>query len=482
MLIRYFRRGTSQVKYGSRTIDLVCWWDCRKDKRSGWDEWERTCACGQCQVRQGMRHDTWMTIVLGTQKMCNPELCSSWATRVRLVKCDHAVQLCTCFICGCTVHTPVTCLEVLIQATETGPNSVKKCSPIVRTWRMQIIQIARLPLGLVPRRRRGRSCLQVGVRAWRRCLQVSARMSVEPPTCVRVNVVKVFLDFKLLPFPLSYLLTARNISVFLLCYCQVLVVQSFAFSFLLSKIKSLIERKLSSSFRICCKTPIIRNLIFQLSLLCRCASPKRSCCTTSCVFLSTRENIGAFADVPCSACVLPGSTFFVVQKLRAELHVFCFSWSRIQGSRWRHGCSGRTLLDSAKTSYFFHSCNRFDLFPSKHCSQDIAVWKFFPKDRRSRCCSCRRSNPAILCWTCWSSASGSSPEGRIPYVCGSRTSRSTSWPCSRVLYPPARLLKEVATHGVVTSFSVTCRIAWWFPRWSCVLALWILLTILGVRF
>ena len=25
-------------------------------------------ACGQCQVRQGMRHDTWMTIVLGTQR------------------------------------------------------------------------------------------------------------------------------------------------------------------------------------------------------------------------------------------------------------------------------------------------------------------------------------------------------------------------------------------------------------------------------
>ena len=27
--------------------------------------WVRTCACGPCQVRQGMRHDTWMTIVLG---------------------------------------------------------------------------------------------------------------------------------------------------------------------------------------------------------------------------------------------------------------------------------------------------------------------------------------------------------------------------------------------------------------------------------
>ena len=36
--------------------------------------------------------------------------------------------------------------------------------------------------------------------------------------------------------------------------------QSFAFSFRLSKVGSLIEWKLSSSFRICCKNPIIRNL------------------------------------------------------------------------------------------------------------------------------------------------------------------------------------------------------------------------------
>ena len=44
-----------------------------------------------------------------------------------------------------------------------------------------------------------------------------SRLSVEYPTCVRVNgVVKVFVAFKLLPFSLSYLLTARNISVFLM--------------------------------------------------------------------------------------------------------------------------------------------------------------------------------------------------------------------------------------------------------------------------
>ena len=29
---------------------------------------ERTGACGQCQVRQRTRHDTWMTIILGHKR------------------------------------------------------------------------------------------------------------------------------------------------------------------------------------------------------------------------------------------------------------------------------------------------------------------------------------------------------------------------------------------------------------------------------
>ena len=36
--------------------------------------------------------------------MCNPEPSSSWATRVLVMKCDHAVQLCTCCNCRCTVQ------------------------------------------------------------------------------------------------------------------------------------------------------------------------------------------------------------------------------------------------------------------------------------------------------------------------------------------------------------------------------------------
>ena len=54
--------------------------------------------------------------------------------------------------------------------------------------------------------------------------------------CRTSNRVVVFFDsFELLFSSLSYLLTARDGS------CQVLVVQSFAFSFRLSKVKSLIE-------------------------------------------------------------------------------------------------------------------------------------------------------------------------------------------------------------------------------------------------
>ena len=41
---------------------------------------------------------------------------------------------------------------------------------------------------------------------------------------------------------------------------------------------------------------------------------------------------------------------------------------------------------SAKISFLFHSCNGLYLFPSRHCSEDIAVWKNFRKVRRSRCC------------------------------------------------------------------------------------------------
>ena len=86
VLVRHSAVGTSHwILSVENHRACVQKWDRGKDRRSGWNGWERTCAGGQCQVRERTRHHTWMTIVLGT-KMCNPELCSSWATRVRVIK------------------------------------------------------------------------------------------------------------------------------------------------------------------------------------------------------------------------------------------------------------------------------------------------------------------------------------------------------------------------------------------------------------
>ncbi len=84
----------------------VCRWDCREDRRSRWDRWERTCACGQCLVRQGTRHDTWMTIVLGTQTCA---ILSLAALEPRVFAWWNVIMLCNsarAVFCGCTVHTP----------------------------------------------------------------------------------------------------------------------------------------------------------------------------------------------------------------------------------------------------------------------------------------------------------------------------------------------------------------------------------------
>ena len=79
------------------------------------------------------------------------------------------------------------------------------------------------------------------------CRQVSPRPFVEPRNLFRVNrVVIFFIALGLLSISLSYFLIARIGSVFFLGPCQVLVVQSFAFSFRSSKVRSLIEWLLKS--------------------------------------------------------------------------------------------------------------------------------------------------------------------------------------------------------------------------------------------
>ena len=60
-----------------------------------------------CQVRQGMKHDTWMTIIFRTQRCAILSLPALEPRVFALMKCDDAVQLCTCCICGVYCSYPV---------------------------------------------------------------------------------------------------------------------------------------------------------------------------------------------------------------------------------------------------------------------------------------------------------------------------------------------------------------------------------------
>ena len=130
------------------------------------------------------------------------------------------------------------------------------------------IPIARLPMGLVPRWQRWRSCLQVSPRSWRSCLQVSSRPLVESPTCFRVNrVVIFFVALKIVVLFAVLFVDCEECPVFFLGPCQVLDTQSFAFSFRLSKVEPLIEWLLSSSSCIHRENPMLR-ILSSLSSFC----------------------------------------------------------------------------------------------------------------------------------------------------------------------------------------------------------------------
>ena len=100
-------RGTSQGKYGSRIIDLVCAGE-TVGKMGEVDEiCERelvlvvSVRCGKEWVMTRGWQLFWDT------KMCNPEPCSPWATRVRGMKCGQSVQhvfewvFCSHLVCLC---------------------------------------------------------------------------------------------------------------------------------------------------------------------------------------------------------------------------------------------------------------------------------------------------------------------------------------------------------------------------------------------
>ena len=172
------------------------------------------------------------------------------------------------------------------------------------------------------------------------------RPFAEPPTYSRVNrAVIFFVALKLVSFSLSYLFTARNGPVFILGPCQVLVVQSFAFSFRLSKVRSLIEwlqRSLCNQRG----NPMLRILNSfsfwgDMDVLLQSDSvvqyyvvffPRYGWqglfCNLRCrtIVKVSLDGLCTFPVGPFSASVSLGSTFFVVQKVRA--------WrSHIQGLR-----------------------------------------------------------------------------------------------------------------------------------------------------
>ena len=154
------------------------------------------------------------------------------------MQCDHAVQLRTCCICGCTVHLfrrLATCSNSEKNHQLSGLQECLEFQLLVFQWvwshvdddNEAVCKLACDPDEFVCRFPRD---------------SLSNLQLVFGVNCV----VIFFVALKLLSFSLSYLLTARNGSVFFLGPCQVLVVQSFAFSFRLSKVWSLIEWLLRS--------------------------------------------------------------------------------------------------------------------------------------------------------------------------------------------------------------------------------------------
>ena len=174
----------------------------------------------------------------------------------------------------------------------------------------------------------------------------------------------------------------------------------------------------------------------------------------------------AFADGPFSAFVSPGSTSFVVQKVRAWLYDCCSSLSRIQGLRWRHGCSGRTLVGIAvKTSLFGRIFAKFEDLGVVQVGGQIL--RFFAElvDHLRLAQVLKEWFLVLVVLELFDQLLD------LVLTC-----------CVLLLDCRTRYWRYSVIHGVVTGFTVTFRIAGWFPGWSCVLALWILLTILRVRF
>ena len=154
----------------------------------------------------------------------------------------------TSCICGCTVHTPRRLAGGFSQATENDPNSEKNFT------NRQVLKNAEKP-----------NCSSSN--GFDPNAMMMTKLSAGFPATLsktsilfEVNhIVEFFDSFELLFFSLSYLLTARGGSKLLMGPCQVLVMQSFALSFRLSKVRSLIKWLLRS-FCVQRENPMLRIL------------------------------------------------------------------------------------------------------------------------------------------------------------------------------------------------------------------------------
>ena len=326
------------------------------------------------------------------------------------------------------------------------------------------IPIARLQLGLVPRWRRWGSCLQVGLRSWRICLQVSLpRLFVEPPNCFRVNqrsrvlrcplivvlFAVLFVDCEeCLCILVGFLPGARRAIVCILFSLeQSRVVDWVIAQFLMCIYRENPQLRIFNSLSACSGVDVLLHgdsvvqhyvVFFQ---------------TCGWHWLSL-----IFLGIPTWKYRWMASVFFLSGLFkhlsRLVVHLLSFrrtvlvSTTAVFLDHLSRDCGDVTvvLVDFCWTPRRLHISSTAAVdhshFP-RVCSQEIAVRKKFRKVRRSRCCSNGRSSVVILWWTCWSSSSGSNPEWMNLYVCGSRTSQITFWLCSRVLHSASRLRKEV---------------------------------------
>ena len=122
VLIRHSAVDHRRVFDGSRFTGLVCEGETVGQAREVDEMGERTCGCGQWQVRQRTRHDTWMTIILRTHKCAILILSHACSLDEMLLCCATQNVLYLWVYCS---HPPVGWLEVFLQTTETCPNSEK---------------------------------------------------------------------------------------------------------------------------------------------------------------------------------------------------------------------------------------------------------------------------------------------------------------------------------------------------------------------